>query len=43
MDPQRFPAESVQFDHALIMQDIAHEWHSAEDMDHSESPNQVLA
>ena len=30
-DRARFPAGSVQFDHALLMRDIAHEWHKAED------------
>lgn len=28
-DPSRFPAGSIAFDCALIMRDIAHEWHSA--------------
>jgi hypothetical protein len=27
-----FPEGSVEFDHALIMRDIQHEWHQAEDM-----------
>ena len=27
-----FPAGSVEFDHALIMRDLEHEWHQAEDM-----------
>jgi hypothetical protein len=27
-----FPVDSVEFDHALIMRDIVHEWHQAEDM-----------
>jgi hypothetical protein len=27
-----FPAGSVEFDHALIMRDIPHEWHQAEDL-----------
>ena len=31
-DQQRFPAGSIQFDHALIMRDIRHEWHKAEDL-----------
>ncbi|MEW6155833.1 MAG: DUF2071 domain-containing protein [Verrucomicrobiota bacterium] len=31
-DKQRFPAGSIQFDHALIMRDILHEWHKAEDL-----------
>lgn len=31
-DATRFPAGSVQFDHALLMRDIPHEWHQAEDL-----------
>jgi hypothetical protein len=31
-DPLRFPAGSIQFDHALVMRDLAHEWHRAEDL-----------
>jgi hypothetical protein len=31
-DPQRFPAGSIVFDHALVMRDILHEWHKADDM-----------
>lgn len=31
-DGQRFPAGSVVFDHALVMRDIVHEWHKAEDL-----------
>lgn len=31
-DPQRFPKGSIEFDHALIMRDLRHEWHQAEDM-----------
>lgn len=27
-DPQRFPKGSVEFDHALIMRNILHEWHA---------------
>jgi hypothetical protein len=30
-DAVRFPAGSVAFDHALIMRDLAHEWHQAAD------------
>lgn len=33
-DPRRFPADTIHFDHALIMRDIVHEWHSARDMNH---------
>ena len=29
---QRFPKSSIEFDHALIMKNVAHEWHSAEDL-----------
>ncbi|MDB6140318.1 MAG: hypothetical protein JWO94_3390 [Verrucomicrobiaceae bacterium] len=31
-DQSLFPAGSVVFDHALVMRDIAHEWHTAADM-----------
>lgn len=31
-DSQRFPAGSIEFDHALVMRDIAHEWHKADDL-----------
>ena len=31
-DRQRFPAGSIEFDHALIMRDLLHEWHKAEDL-----------
>ncbi len=31
-DEKRFPKGSVEFDHALIMRNIAHEWHSASDI-----------
>jgi hypothetical protein len=31
-DEERFPKGSVEFDHALIMRNIAHEWHSASDL-----------
>lgn len=29
-DPERFPAEAVGLDHALVMRDVAHEWHEGE-------------
>jgi hypothetical protein len=29
---ERFPAGSIEFDHALVMRDILHEWHKAEDL-----------
>jgi hypothetical protein len=32
-DKTLFPEGSVQFDHALIMRDVLHEWHSAESLD----------
>ncbi len=31
-DRERFPEGSVTFDHALVMRDILHEWHKAEDL-----------
>jgi hypothetical protein len=31
-DTDRFPLGTVAFDHGLVMSDIAHEWHSAEDL-----------
>ena len=31
-DPARFPRESVEFDCALVMRNVGHEWHSAEDL-----------
>jgi hypothetical protein len=31
-DPSRFPAGSVEFDNALLMQDIDHEWHARESL-----------
>jgi hypothetical protein len=31
-DPERFPAGSVEFDHALIMRDIVHEWRQVEEV-----------
>jgi hypothetical protein len=31
-DRQRFPEGSTEFDHALVMRDIQHEWHKAEDL-----------
>ena len=31
-DEKVFPAGSIEFDHALIMKNVAHEWHSAEDL-----------
>jgi uncharacterized protein YqjF (DUF2071 family) len=31
-DVTKFPAGSIEFDHALIMKNVAHEWHSAADL-----------
>jgi len=31
-DPALFPTGSITFDHALIMRDLAHEWHEEEDL-----------
>jgi hypothetical protein len=31
-DPERFPEGSIEFDHGLIMRDVAHEWHQADDL-----------
>lgn len=31
-DANRFPKGTVAFDHGLIMRDIAHEWHKADDL-----------
>lgn len=31
-DGERFPPGSIRFDHALIMRNVEHEWHSAEDL-----------
>jgi hypothetical protein len=31
-DRQRFPEGSIEFDHALVMRDIVHEWHKADDL-----------
>ena len=31
-DGKRFPKGSIEFDHALVMRDILHEWHKAEDI-----------
>jgi hypothetical protein len=39
-DTNLFPAGTVQFDHALVMRDIVHEWHSADVMKHDELDNQ---
>jgi len=31
-DRNRFPAGSIEFDHALVMRDVRHEWHKADDI-----------
>jgi hypothetical protein len=32
LDEARFPSKSIEFDHALIMRNVAHEWHSVDDL-----------
>lgn len=34
-DPKVFPEGTITFDHALLMRDIPHEWHSEPEMTHS--------
>lgn len=31
-DKEKFPRGEIEFDHALIMRNVAHEWHSADDL-----------
>jgi hypothetical protein len=31
-DGEKFPKGGIEFDHALIMRNVAHEWHNAEDL-----------
>jgi hypothetical protein len=31
-DEEKFPKGAIEFDHALIMRNVAHEWHSADDL-----------
>jgi hypothetical protein len=31
-DATRFPVGTIEFDHALLMKSVAHEWHSAQDL-----------
>jgi len=31
-DRNRFPERTIEFDHALVMRDIPHQWHTAEDL-----------
>ena len=31
-DEARFPNGTIEFDHALIMRNVQHEWHSADDL-----------
>jgi hypothetical protein len=31
-DKRKFPTGSIEFDHALIMRNISHQWHSADDL-----------
>lgn len=40
-DRARFPSDSIQFDHALVMRDIPHEWHQAKEMIHPSSVRSV--
>lgn len=40
-DTSVFPKGSIEFDHALLMRDIAHEWHSEPDKDSTEKSPQV--
>jgi hypothetical protein len=37
-DSTWFPKSSIEFDHALIMRDVRHEWHQAEDLYPLSSP-----
>lgn len=32
-DPAIFPSDRIEFDHALLMRDLAHEWHAEPMMD----------
>ena len=32
LDEAKFPPQSIEFDHALIMRNVAHEWHTADDL-----------
>jgi hypothetical protein len=34
-DPSRFPSGSIEFDHALVMRNLDHEWRTAEQLDTS--------
>lgn len=36
-DPERFPQGSIAFDHGLMMRNLPHEWHQADDL-YSRSP-----
>lgn len=38
-DPQRFPKGSIEFDHALVMRNVLHEWHQADDLYTAPSDN----
>jgi hypothetical protein len=31
-DEEKFPPVTIEFDHALIMRNVEHEWHSADDL-----------
>jgi len=41
-DKQRFPEDSIQFDHALVMRDLLHEWHQADDLYALSQPGEGL-
>ena len=34
-NPEHFPEDAITFDHALLMRDIPHEWHSEPELSHS--------
>ncbi len=40
-DTSVFPKGSIEFDHALLMRDIPHEWHSEPDKDSTEKSPQA--
>ena len=37
-DEKKFPKSSIEFDHALVMRDLVHEWHKADDLHLSQKP-----
>ncbi len=42
-DKERFPEGSIQFDHALVMRNLLHEWHQADDLYALSQPAQLFA